>query len=182
MFDALLLPLADRPLPPGWIFRSATPADADLLADRLRAVDRAEVIAATGEAPLPVLRDSIGRAERAWCLTIADRPALLAGVVRDPHRAGTGVPWMLADDRIDRRPWTLARHSRAVLTDGLAPGFRRLENAVDARNRRTVRWLAWLGFTIRPARPLGPYGQLFHPFDLTLSEVPPCAVRPSSPS
>lgn len=176
----MALSLGGRRLPPGWAIRPAEPADATALAANLRWADRAEVMAATGRTPLPVLLESVERSCRAWCVAVAGKPAVLMGVVADPVLPGTGVPWLLADTRMETRPLTVARHSRAVLMAGLAPGFDRLENAVDARSRRTIRWLARLGFQIHPARPMGPAGLPFHPFTLTLRRSAPCVALPSS--
>jgi hypothetical protein len=42
--------------------------------------------------------------------------------------------------------------------------YPQLENHVDARNRRALRWLGWLGFTIEAPAPWGVEGRPFHRF------------------
>jgi hypothetical protein len=39
-----------------------------------------------------------------------------------------------------------------------------LENVVDARNTKSIRWLRRMGFEVLPAAPLGVEGRPFHLF------------------
>ncbi len=43
--------------------------------------------------------------------------------------------------------------------------YRVLRNHVDARNSQAIRWLGWLGFTLKPAVPYGVARLPFHPFE-----------------
>jgi len=42
--------------------------------------------------------------------------------------------------------------------------FQRLENYVDARQKRSIRWLKWCGFTVENPKPWGTLGLPFHQF------------------
>ena len=42
-------------------------------------------------------------------------------------------------------------------------------NYVDARHTDAIRWLKWLGFTLHPATPYGPFDLPFHKF--TMGEI-----------
>lgn len=87
------------------------------------------------------------------------------GVVPGTILTGTGIPWMIGTALLDRHARTLMIRSRRHLGT-MMKGFDRLENYVDSRNRKAVRWLAWLGFTMLPAVPMGPFGVPFHRFIL----------------
>ena len=138
-------------------------AHIDAVAAALRPADRAEVWAAAHLMPFAAVSDSVARSETAFTGLVDGQPALIAGVGRASLLGATGVPWMLGTALIDRHPVAFLSHSRRVVA-GWRRDFARLVNRVDARNRAAVRWLAWLGFRIDPAKPFGPEGLPFHPF------------------
>jgi hypothetical protein len=69
------------------------------------------------------------------------------------------------------------RHKKAFLS--LTPGVieemlticPRLYNMVHGRNKESIRWLKWLGFTIDDPVPHGPDSELFHKFHLEVGNV-----------
>ena len=135
----------------------------DAVATDMSEADRAEVWAAAHLLPHLALAGSVARSESAFTGLIDGRPAVIAGVGRASLLGATGLPWMLGTGLIERHPRAFLLHSRRVVADWRRT-FTRLVNRVDARNRRAVRWLAWLGFRIDPASPYGPEGLSFHPF------------------
>lgn len=102
-----------------------------------------------------------------WTYTVNDEdgPVAMFGVA--PWEEGVGTPWMLATPRLmgaHRREFIVK--SRLVVGQMQAE-FTSLENHVDARNLASIRWLRWLGFTIHPAAPRGPFRLPFHRFTWT---------------
>lgn len=77
-----------------------------------------------------------------------------------------GVPWLLATDRLLEHRRKLISEAPAYIERMLC-AFPRLVNHVHADNRRAVRWLRRLGFTLAPAAPYGVNGEMFHQFDMT---------------
>lgn len=145
--------------------RPARPADAEALAPLLRAADRAEVLASDGLAPLPALRRSLALSGEAHAGFLEGELAVLFGVRRASMTGRRGIPWLLSGPAVARHPRAFLRASRAVVA-GWRADYSHLGNWVDARYGQALRWLAWLGFTLHPARPYGALGLPFHPFEM----------------
>ena len=142
----------------------ATAADVGLLGPRLRAADVEEIRAASGLAPAEALRLSYDFSTHVWAVReIGGRPIALWGVGPLSLVEGRGCPWLLAADAFESLGRDIARLSRPLLA-GMRDHYPRLENRVDARHTRAVRWLSWLGFNIDPATPWGVEGRPFHRF------------------
>lgn len=75
------------------------------------------------------------------------------------------APWMLGTPLIDKHPSVLISESRKYVARMLSQ-YPHLFNCVDARNKRSIRWLKWLGFTIHPAAPYGVAQLPFHLFEM----------------
>jgi hypothetical protein len=145
--------------------RAAAMHDATMLASRLRAADIEEIRAAAGLTPLTAIERSLALSTHAW--TAVDghgAPLAIWGVGPLSAIAGRGCPWLLASEAFEVLPRaSVARLSLAWLArvNTLYP---RLENHVDARHVKAVRWLAWLGFTIESPLPWGVERRPFHRF------------------
>lgn len=147
-------------------FRSVEPGDVAYLAPRLREADRLEIMASSGLTDIEtILQNSIDQSLQVWVgCSPEGEPAGVLGVASVSLLGGIGCPWMLATDLLDRVPGRLMTNSRIYL-ERMHELFPHLENFVDARNVRSVRWLRRLGFHIHPAAPHGPAGHLFHRFE-----------------
>lgn len=142
----------------------ATPEDVDTLSGCLRPVDLEEIRAASGLGPVAALRRCCELSTHVWVARDGTgRSIALWGVGPLSLVAGKGCPWLLASDAFDGFGREVARHSRQWL-GVIRALYPRLENHVDVRNVRSVRWLAWLGFTIDPPAPWGAEGRPFHRF------------------
>lgn len=91
------------------------------------------------------------------------------GVVPSSDDPQLGIPWMFGTDRIDECSRQLLRDPPRVLRVWLRH-FTRLENYVDARNVKSVRWLRRLGFTVHAPEPMGVAGLPFHRFQMSASQ------------
>jgi hypothetical protein len=90
------------------------------------------------------------------------------GVARLSLLTRNGAVWMLGSDKIDEFPITFLRHNKEYIQD-MAEGYDLLVNYVDSRNKKSIRWLKWLGFEIFPAEPAGILGIPFHRFEKRVS-------------
>lgn len=86
-----------------------------------------------------------------------DEPAAMWGITAyEDHN----VVWAVFTKAIERHPIAFLRESRR-----LADAFQcAVENYVDARNRKAVKWFQWLGFEVSEPVPYGIHGELFHRF------------------
>lgn len=147
------------------VFEPASRSDADSLGVRLRAADIEEVRAASGLAPVEALRRSYDLSTHVWAARAQPiaPPIALWGVGPLSLIDGKGCPWLLASDDFETHGLVIARLSRPLL-DRMRTLYPRLENRVDARHTKAMRWLSWLGFAIDPATAWGVEGRPFHRF------------------
>lgn len=139
-------------------------ADIEALAPNLRPDDVAEIRAASGHTPEAGLRRSFAFSTHVWAARRGEADVVAVwGVGPLSLSAGRGCPWLLASSAFDRFGRQIVGLSRPLLGHMLA-AYPHLENHVDARNRRAVRWLSWLGFVVEPAVPWGVEGRPFHRF------------------
>ncbi len=141
------------------------PVSIGWVAAHLRAGDRAEVWASGRREPLDAIVRSVALSSHVWAGWIDGEPAAVFGVGPASLASGVGVPWLLGAEILDRHPLALMEVSRDWLARVLTI-YPHLENHVDARNRRALRWLDWLGFTIHAPEPHGPFGLPFHRFSM----------------
>lgn len=158
------------------VIEPASRSDADSLGVRLRAADIEEIRAASGLAPTEALHRAYDLSTHVWAVRARDGQSIaqpIAPVVAPPIALwgvgplslidGRGCPWLLASDAFETLGLDIARLSRPLLAR-MRNLYPRLENRVDARHTRAVRWLSWLGFAIDPAMAWGVEGRPFHRF------------------
>ena len=128
--------------------RAATSEDAHYVGTRLRAEDAAEVLlfGLDGESAIAF---SLDRSIVSECLLVDGEPAAVFGIAIDDMIGGTGCPWMLTTPAVERCQLAFARATRRLCARcfEMVP---RLENLIDARYTRAIKWLQWLGFTVEP--------------------------------
>ena len=135
----------------------ACPEDAADLAARITAADAAELSAAG-----TTVQDCLAGVDP-MALRLDGVLVCLFGVVSHPASAGGGVPWMLCTDTLAQvPPIAMAQVSERVVSCW-RERFDYLTNLVHRRNRRAVRFVQWLGFTVG-STPCGP-GQEFFAFE-----------------
>jgi hypothetical protein len=137
---------------------SATHAHADAI--ELRDGDRRE-IEALGLSLREGLAQSLARSVSADAYLVDGEIAALTGLALQPLVGGVAMPWLVTGRPVDRHRKAFLRLTRAR-TRRLLAEHRTLVAEVHADYPEAVRWLAWLGFTLAPARPIGPRGALFH--------------------
>ncbi len=150
--------------------RETRPGDADLLAADMRDDDRRECLATILADPTESIERSISTSEYAWTGFAGGRIAFIGGVTARQFYSEKRIPWLLGTPAIDDNPASFLRFCRRSWP-GIRERFPVLENHVDARNAKTVRWLRWLGFDIHEPQPWGILRRPFHRFTLGIDDV-----------
>ena len=133
------------------------------LSHTMRPADVRECWAANHYAPYDALKHSLYYTKRPFTGLYNGRVMCIWGVGKISYLSKEGIPWMLTSDLVDK-------HYREFLRQGpkLVENIKKeavvLINMVDTRNRKSIKWLKWLGFTIHDPVPFGPDKMLFHPF------------------
>lgn len=145
--------------------RDPQPGDAESVATALRAADRAEIAATSGEEPLPAIRRALAQSEHTFALAVGEEVIALAGIAPLNLVAGEGSPWLLGTDAFKRNARAATALCRSWLerTHILYPA---MVNYVDERNVRSIRWLEGLGFTFAEPEPYGIHGLPFRRFEM----------------
>jgi hypothetical protein len=126
----------------------------------LRPGDRRE-IEALGLSPRDGIVRSLARSLWADAYIADGAVAALVGVALQPLVGGIAMPWLLTGRPVDRHRKAFLRLTRARV-QAMEAEHGPLVACVHAEYGEAVRWLAWLGFELAPARPVGPRGALFH--------------------
>lgn len=138
-----------------WV-REATSADGEYVADHMRQGDADEAWALGHLSPRDAVRLSMVGSREPVCATIDGRPILVAGVAQVSilGHQDVGYPWMACTDGVDRYGRKFLKAGKAY-TDAALQEYGRLENYVDCRNEKAIKWLGWMGFTLDPPAPFG---------------------------
>lgn len=128
---------------------------------RIRYEDQMEIDAISGNRLGIVIRESVERSDEAW--TAFDDEGIIAifGVGRFSLLSDKACPWAVTTNLVEKHKKDFAKATKIALNYWLNK-YEELENYVDARYTRAIRWLDWAGFTVYPAQPYGAFGQLFH--------------------
>lgn len=146
--------------------RPATWDDIAPIVANIREDDRRECMAQTLLQPADALAFVMRSAVRAWVGLVDGQHACIFGVSRSSlSTLEWGTPWLIGTPLIERHERAFLRRNKAYISE-FKTIFPKMENWVDMRNEKAVRWLAWLGFKIHDAEPHGPLGRLFHRFTL----------------
>ncbi len=123
--------------------------------------DRDNAWAIAHISPEQAIRHSVGASieSEIW---LADGTVMaIRGVSRGTFLSPYACVWMLGAEGLTSFPIPFLRGSKEWVERMLAE-YGHLVNYVDGRNKRSLRWLFWLGFTIHPAATLGIEGRMFH--------------------
>lgn len=116
------------------------------VADNMRPDDQRELRDVAGTDPWLALWQGITAPGEAFTALWRGEPVALFGCGTMSILPPTGSPWLLGTPKADRLALPLLREARATVARWRAR-YALLENVVDGRNDRTVRWLAALGFS-----------------------------------
>lgn len=140
-------------------FERARLADAEEMAPLMRAEEVAEVYAAFGDSPREALEVSI-RISDARTARLDGKIVGIFGVMPINLLDGVVSPWLLTTGEVDKHPRPFLRACREVITEYRAR-YALMENMVDARYAKSLRWAKWLGFEVGAPEPYGFEGRDF---------------------
>ncbi len=141
----------------------ATMEHARILAPLMRQADVDEVMASHGYTPIEALEAGVNQSEVAWAGFLNGDLVGLFGISRRPFLSTTAVPWLLTGVGVEKHPRAFWKACRVIVADWREQfAGVEMEQFVDARHERALRWAARLGFHVEPAMPFGAAGLPFH--------------------
>ncbi len=127
----------------------------DVIAPNVREADREEMLAYNGMTPRQALELSLYNSQgEAWTGMANDVPVCIFGVAKPNYI------WLVGTEDIHKYDKLFLSKSRKILKE-LLEKHPILENYVQAKNTRSVQWLAWLGFNMEQPEPMGVNNELF---------------------
>ncbi len=146
-------------------FKQCTQCAIEYVADNMRTADVVEITAASGTPPLLTLNNGVDASMLSAVAYANDEPIAVLGLVSRGLLSDTGVPWLLGTHSAMKHKRAFLQESPPVIAEMLRHTSK-LENWVHAKNKTSIRWLKWLGFTIDEPVPFGVSGELFHRFHM----------------
>lgn len=137
----------------------------EALQGRLRESDKQEILAASGFDPNKALMDSFMGSSLCWTVTKGGQVIAIFGAAGVSALSSVGMPWMLGSNELNRAGVEIVKVSMYYVKR-MKDRFPILVNFIDARQKKSVRWLKWLGFTVEQPQPYGVLGMPFHRFTM----------------
>jgi len=143
--------------------RPSSSEDVHFLANRLRAEDLAEIVAASGETPVAALGRGFVASRPCWTVLFRGEPSAMFGIVptEDVDFARLGRVWFLGSDRVRLWGKTFTKFTAEWLA-AMGKDFDVLGCTVDLRQVAHLKWLKAVGF--RPVCLHNQFGALGLPF------------------
>ena len=145
----------------------ADPSHCNAIAEHVRDADRAELWAVCCIPPWEALIRCWAISDHSWAGIFDGEPVCMFGVTQASLLTDTGRPWMISTTAVDRYPLSFLRKQQSFMPH-VRRGYARLENYVDVRNTRSIRWLKWLGFAMGEAQPYGALKLPFYKFSMEI--------------
>jgi hypothetical protein len=143
----------------------ATHEHVESMRGRIRSADLEEFEALFEGDIIDNLKTGVSASVKSWAGVVNGEVICVCGVAPVPEMPKSGAVWLVGTDALEANARGFLRHSKDVLNEMLC-SFPHLWNFADARNSKALQWLQWLGFAIREPIPYGPYGYLFHLFEI----------------
>ncbi|HGW4611439.1 TPA: hypothetical protein ACNIE9_002769 [Enterobacter chengduensis] len=144
------------------------PATADhieAMLPHVRQADVEEFLATNGWSPRRVLETGLRTSTFCCAGLVNGEVVTIFGVAPASMIGGSGIPWLVGTDALEKYQRTFLRRCGKVV-NAMLTVYPYLENYVDARNRVARVWLHWLGFTIEEPKPYGIQRLPFHRFHM----------------
>lgn len=120
------------------------------IAANMRPADVEELRAVNGCTPAAAMRAALTLPGERWAAYVEDRAVAAFGVSLRAALGGRGVPWFLGTPEVDRLMLSATRAAHRFVSRWAAQ-HQLLENYVDGRNGKVMRWLRRLGFEVAPS-------------------------------
>lgn len=142
-------------------FEQAKIEHVDALKGKLRKSDILEIKAVTGSCDDSIMVEAFLSSKVCWTAFKDGKPIAIFGVCKIDEK--TGSPWFLGTKEVDRCGKDFVRNSLYYLNE-VKSHFNYLENYIDVRQKKSIRWLRWLKFNIDHPVVYGVEKLLFHRF------------------
>lgn len=143
----------------------ATQAHIEEILPNVRQADIAEFMAINGWDARRVLETGVRTSTFSVAGLANGRVVTIFGVAPKSMIGGSGIPWLVATDELEKYQFAFLRRCRNGVNAMLSV-YPYLENYVDQRNHVAKAWLHWLGFSIDSPAPYGIEGRNFHHFHM----------------
>ncbi len=155
------------------IVRRPTPEDVEHIIANIRDEDVAEIAALDGGNVRDALNETPDMDKNAFVWEREGKVHAIFGVNPVPDMDKVGVIWMLATKTFDDHFMAFAAACKVVV-EHMIENYEYLFNYVYVDNKKSIRWLKWLGFDVKPAEPIGVDGAQFHRFEMVNEK---CAMQ-----
>lgn len=134
-----------------------------VLSENMTRDDRIEVMLSHGHTAQDAIEKGLEVSKFTTVGCVGDDVCCIFGVTEKSLLTRHGIPWMLTTDKMELHKRILMEGSIDVVNE-MKRHFNHLENYVYVENKRSVRWLKWLGFEFDEPEPHGKYQQPFMRF------------------
>lgn len=117
------------------------------IAENMREVDVKEIFLASGHSPYQSLQLGFEASGICYTVFVDDEEVGMFGVVKPTLLSNYGVIWFLATEKMELIKKTFIKLCVPCINELFEVGVDRLENYVWVENKKSIRWLKWLGFT-----------------------------------
>jgi hypothetical protein len=152
------------------IVRRPTPSDIDFLVENIREDDKIEVAAAGGQGIRECIVEIPDLDKNAWVWEYEGKVMCIFGVNPVVGTDHFGMIWMLSTKFFDDYFMIFAMACKPVVDEMVRP-FKYVFNYVYVENKKSIKWLRWLGFNLYEAEAVGVNGARFHRFDMRTKHV-----------
>jgi hypothetical protein len=127
----------------------------------LRDSDLEELKACCSQSPEEQLKETWESSDMRWTIWAGGK---VAGVFGCKGQVGKfGVPWMLGSKLTEKIRKVFIVDAKDYV-EIMLERYKFLINYVHVDNKQSIRWLKWIGYTVKDPQPFGEFGNLFHPF------------------
>ncbi|TXH16744.1 MAG: hypothetical protein E6R03_04980 [Hyphomicrobiaceae bacterium] len=155
------------------IVRRPTPEDVEFIIANIRDEDVAEIAALDGGNVRDALNETPDMDKNAFVWEREGKVHAIFGVNPVPELGKVGVIWLLATKTFDDHFMVFAAACKTVF-GVVIKDYEYLFNYVHSENKKSIKWLKWLGFDVEPAEPIGINGAKFHRFEMVNEK---CAIQ-----
>lgn len=142
--------------------RRPTAEDVLTMVELARGLDRDEIQRVNID-PNAGLADAVKRSVECYAGFSYGKLACIWGIQYSSVLGRTGYLWMISTKEVEKSPFVFLRASQIVVKR-MKNNYDLIEGHVDAEFERSVQWLKWLKFTIKPPIKVG--NDWLRPFEM----------------
>lgn len=143
--------------------------DMHYVVNNARDEDIVEVTASSGGLSVDSMNHALEISSSAYTVYInnSEFPVGIMGVA--PTGENSGSPWFIGTNGLDGKDLIIIKSSKRII-EVLSRGYKRLFNLVHCDSAKSIRWIAYCGFTLHDPIKAGVTGDLFFPFSMETEE------------